>query len=138
MRRLMSSGSSITAVCEPEGVAGAVLIRAIEPTIGIDTMTSRRKGRRLLELCSGPGKLAASLGLDLTDNGSKLGEGRIAVYRGDLPVGAVVAMSGRIGLARGHELELRYFVQGNPFVSRSRTGPLKPKRRRETRQGAAQ
>ena len=125
-------------VCEPEGTAGAVLIRAIEPTIGIDTMTGRRKGRRLVELCNGPGKLAAALGIDLTDNGSALGEGRIAVYYGDLPKGATVGVSGRIGLTHGHELELRYYLQGDPFVSRSRTGPLKPKRRGATRQGGTQ
>ncbi len=67
-------------VCEPEGIAGAVLVRALEPLLGIDVMSGRRRGLPLRELCNGPGKLAAALGVDLSDNGSILGEGRLSVY----------------------------------------------------------
>jgi DNA-3-methyladenine glycosylase len=122
-------------VCGPDGVAGAVLIRALRPIVGVEVMTARRHGRTLRELCSGPGKLASALGLDLSDNGSVLGVGRIAVYDGDLGAGEVIAVSGRVGLTRGHDLELRYFVEGDPFVSRARTGPLAPKRRGAVKQG---
>jgi DNA-3-methyladenine glycosylase len=125
-------------VCGSQGVAGAVLIRALRPVLGIDAMTSRRHGRPLGDLCSGPGKLAGALGLDLSDNGSALGVGRITVYDGDLGERETVAVSGRVGLRRGHELQLRYFVEGDPFVSRARTGPLAPKRRGETRQRGSQ
>ena len=124
-------------VCRPDGVAGAVLIRALRPMVGLDVMTSRRHGRPLLDLCSGPGKLAAALGLDLSDNGSRLGVGRIAVYHGDLEAHEVIAVSGRVGLTRGHELKLRYYVEGDPFVSRARTGPVTPKRRGGARQGGS-
>jgi DNA-3-methyladenine glycosylase len=115
-------------VCEPQGVAGAVLIRALRPVLGIAEMTSRRHGRSLRELCSGPGRLSAALGLDLSDNGSALGSGRVSVCYGgqeDMPV----AVSGRVGLTRGHDLQLRYFVSGDQFVSRGRTGPLVSKHR---------
>ena len=112
-------------VCEPEGVAGAVLIRALEPLEGVDEMTARRRGRPIVELCNGPGKLAAALGLDLSDNGIALGSGRLFVYDGQRPLPGDVAVSGRVGLSAGHERELRYYIKGNPFVSRGRTGPLR-------------
>jgi len=56
-------------VCEPEGVAGAVLLRALRPIEGLAEMTVRRHGRPERDLCNGPGKLAAALGIDLNDNG---------------------------------------------------------------------
>jgi DNA-3-methyladenine glycosylase len=115
-------------VCEPQGHAGAVLLRALRPTEGIEEMSSRRGGRPLRELCSGPGKLAAALGVDLSDNGSVLGEGRISVYYGERPAAGAVAVSGRIGLTSGHELDLRFYISNDPFVSRGRPGPLKPTR----------
>jgi DNA-3-methyladenine glycosylase len=118
----------LNVVCEPEGMAGAVLIRALRPALGIDEMTLRRQGRSLRELCSGPGRLSAALGLDLSDNGSVLGAGRVAAYHGSQE-NERVAQSGRVGLTRGHELPLRYFIEGDPFVSRARTGPLASKRR---------
>jgi DNA-3-methyladenine glycosylase len=125
-------------VCGSEGVAGAVLIRALRPVLGIEVMTSRRHGRPLRELCSGPGKLAAALGLDLSDNGSVLGAGRITVYDGDLGEHETVSISGRVGLTCGHELQLRYFIGDDPFVSRAPTGPLPPKRRGGARQRGSQ
>jgi DNA-3-methyladenine glycosylase len=122
-------------VCEPEGIAGAVLIRALRPIYGIAEMTSRRHGRPLRELCDGPGKLAAALGIDLSDNGSVLGDGRISVYYGERPSPSDVAVSGRIGLTTGHDLDLRFFVAGDPFISRGRPGPLRPKRRSAVQRG---
>jgi DNA-3-methyladenine glycosylase len=110
-------------VCQPDGTAGAVLIRALEPIWGQDQMTARRHGRPLHELCDGPGKLAAALGIDLSDNGVVLGRGRLSVYDGQRPVGPRVLTSGRVGLSAGHELELRYYLEGNSHVSRGRTGP---------------
>jgi DNA-3-methyladenine glycosylase len=110
-------------VCEPEGSAGAVLIRAIEPLFGLELMTQRRRGVRERDVANGPGKLAQALGVDLSDNGVLLGEGRLSVYHGEQPNRSVVASSGRVGLSSGHELELRWFVPGNPYVSRGRLGP---------------
>ena len=115
----------INLVCEPEGVAGAVLIRAIEPLFGIEVMTERRHGRPLRDLCNGPGKLAAALGVDLTDNGTTLGEGRLSVYDGERPSAAEIARSGRIGLSSGHELELRWYREAAAPTSRA-AGPVLP------------
>ena len=125
----------VNLVCEPEGVAGGVLIRALEPLVGIDVMTARRHGRPFAELCNGPGKLAAALGVDLSDNGTTLGTGRLAVYDGDHPAPDSIGISGRVGLSQGHELELRFFVAGNPFVSRGRIGPPGARRSKPTKKG---
>jgi len=110
-------------VCEPEGVAGAVLLRAVEPVAGEDIMAERRGGRSGPDLCNGPGKLAAALAVELGDNGSRLGTGALSVYAGERLADRAVSVGGRIGLTRGHELDLRYFETGNAYVSRGRPGP---------------
>jgi DNA-3-methyladenine glycosylase len=120
-------------VTERDGVAGAVLIRAIEPTIGIEVMERRRHGRPYAELTSGPGKVAAALGVDLGDCGSVLGEGRLTVFDAPPPP-EEIAVSGRVGLTSGWEAPLRFFLLGDPFVSKGRTGPPRtPASPRETR-----
>jgi DNA-3-methyladenine glycosylase len=133
-------------VTEPRGTAGAVLVRALEPTIGLETMRLRRAagrrgpGRPLSDrdLANGPGKLAAALGLDLTHNGRPLdGSAALAVYDVGATVGAV-ASSGRIGLSSGHELELRFFLEGSPYVSAGRIGAAPPRARERKARNEAQ
>jgi DNA-3-methyladenine glycosylase len=130
----------LNVVTEPEGVAGAVLIRALEPLSGIDEMMRRRAvGRRasaplfVRDLANGPGKLAAALGIDLADNDAPLdGSATLSLLE---PQGAAVAVavSGRIGLSSGHEMELRFFVEGDPYVSTARPGRRVPSRSRKER-----
>ena len=67
------------AVCEPEGVGAAVLIRALEPLEGLELMRARRGLERREDLCSGPGKLTQALGIELELNGSDLVRGPIAI-----------------------------------------------------------
>ena len=62
----------LNAVCEPEGVGAAVLIRALEPLDGLDVMRARRGLERAEDLCSGPGKLTQALGIDLDLNATDL------------------------------------------------------------------
>jgi len=118
----------LNVVTEPEGIAGAVLVRALEPLFGVDAMMRRRASRaagarlRERDLANGPGKLAAALGIDLADNGSVLGTGTLAVHDAPDPT-EPVATSGRVGLSDGHELELRFYLEGNPYVSKGRVGP---------------
>ena len=66
----------LNAVCEDEGVGAAVLIRALEPTAGIEVMRLRRGAG---ELCNGPGKLTQALGIGLGENGTSLVSGPVRV-----------------------------------------------------------
>lgn len=109
-------------VCDREGVAGAVLVRALEPLVGLEQMARRRGRSRLEELCSGPGKLAQALGIDLSDNATMLGVGRVAVYAGTRSGRGEIVSSGRIGLREGHELPYRFYESDSRWVSRARTG----------------
>jgi DNA-3-methyladenine glycosylase len=113
----------LNAVCEPDGVAGAVLVRALEPVAGADIMTRRRHGRAFRELCSGPGRLTQALAIDLDDNGTRFGEGRIALLPGERIDEPEVGVSGRVGLSNGYDLPLRFFVSNSEYVSKGRTGP---------------
>ncbi|HEX5712770.1 MAG TPA: DNA-3-methyladenine glycosylase, partial [Solirubrobacterales bacterium] len=65
--------SLLNAVAEPEGEAAAALIRALEPTAGLEAMRERRGARSDGELCSGPGKLTEALGIGLDQNNAELG-----------------------------------------------------------------
>jgi len=105
-------------VCLPEGQAGAVLIRAIEPTIGVDMMIRRRNGSPLADLARGPGRLTKALGITTADNDRPLNGGRISIYHDiEAPTGEV-RVSGRVGLSAGQDLMLRYYADGSPYVSR--------------------
>jgi DNA-3-methyladenine glycosylase len=111
----------LNAVCEPEGVGAAVLIRALEPLEGIETMRERRGLERLEDLCSGPGKLTQALGVDLELNATSLVEGPIRIETAapgyeDVDVAAGV----RVGITKAAELPWRFAVRGSRFVSRPR------------------
>ena len=69
----------INAVCEPEGVGAAVLIRALEPIEGIDLMRARRGLESERKLCSGPGKLTQALGVGLDAHGTSLIDGPVRI-----------------------------------------------------------
>jgi DNA-3-methyladenine glycosylase len=111
--------SLLNAVAEPDGSAAAVLIRALEPTDGIERMRARRGRGELDELCSGPGKLTEALGVGLELNGAKL---MTPPFEIRAPVGAWAragTVSGpRIGITKAVELPWRYCAAGNRFVSR--------------------
>lgn len=115
-------------VTEVDGVAGAVLVRAIEPLFGLDAMMARREGRAGPALTSGPARLTEALGVTLDLNGEALG-GMLDVLEPPYQV-ENVGVSGRVGLARGHELPLRFFIRDDPYVSRGRIGPRSPVWRR--------
>lgn len=106
----------LNAVCEPEGVGAAVLIRALEPLAGIDRMVANRGRSKATELCSGPGKLTQAFGIGLDRNGSSLLDGPIAIHRGE-PIREIIA-GGRIGITKAVELPWRFHAAGVPHVSR--------------------
>lgn len=109
-------------VTEAEGIAGAVLVRAVEPVAGIDTMLQRRHGRGGFELVNGPGKVAEAFGVGLQHNGAPLG-GELALYDAPGPGDDAVGVGGRIGLSAGHDLPLRFYMRDNGYVSHGRMGP---------------
>jgi DNA-3-methyladenine glycosylase len=111
--------SLLNAVCEPEGEAAAVLIRALEPTAGLEAMRARRGAKPDAELCSGPGKLTEALGIGLEENGADLSHDPFLLLP---PAGAPpkIVAGPRIGITKAVERPWRFCAAGNPFVSRPR------------------
>jgi len=100
-------------VCAP---GSAVLIRALEPTQGLDAMARRRGGVGPRQLCSGPGKLAQALGIDLRHNGLPLDGPPFALTPAETR--PEVATGPRIGITKGVETPWRFVKCGSPFLSR--------------------
>ncbi len=109
----------INAVCEPEGVGAAVLIRALEPLTGIELMRARRGTMPDRQLCSGPGKLTIALGIELDLNQSSLVEGPVRIHARPPEWEEVeVDTDRRIGITKAAELPWRFTVRGSPWLSR--------------------
>lgn len=106
-------------VTEGEGVAAAVLLRALEPTAGIALMRSRR-GERIADrdLARGPGRLCAALALTLADNGLDLcGDALWLEDTPDFPPDAPIAATPRIGIAQAADWPWRFVLADSPWVS---------------------
>jgi len=107
-------------VAEPEGRAGCVLIRALEPVCGVERMWRRRpKARRVRDLASGPGKLTLALGVTREHNGCDVIRCGPLLVREPREGDAIdIAVSKRIGITKSADLPLRFFIKDNEFVSR--------------------
>jgi DNA-3-methyladenine glycosylase len=105
-------------VCGDEGVPEAALIRALEPTAGVDEQRRRRRVEDLRALCSGPGKLCQALGITKENDGQPLDAPPFEL-RARVEVPEIVT-GPRIGISSGTELSWRYLDAGSPFVSRGR------------------
>jgi DNA-3-methyladenine glycosylase len=99
------------------GEGEAVLLRALEPVEGIPFMQKRRKTKKIENLCNGPGKLTQAFGITRKHNNLSLIDGPLHVF--DNKKNYEIACATRIGISVGKELELRFFIKGNKFVSRS-------------------
>jgi DNA-3-methyladenine glycosylase len=109
----------LNAVCEPEGVGAAVLIRALEPLDGLAVMRARRGLDKERQLCSGPGKLTVALGIELGLNQSSLIDGPIAICgRTEGWRDVQIVADRRIGITKAAELPWRFTAAGNRYVSR--------------------
>jgi DNA-3-methyladenine glycosylase len=103
-------------VCEAEGSASAVLLRALEPTHGLAAMRRRRGVDDARMLCSGPGKLTEALGITHAQNALALDAPPFALHA---RVGDVEVVTGvRIGLTKAVELPWRYGLKGSKFLSK--------------------
>lgn len=103
-------------VTGPEGKGEAVLIRGLEPIEGLEIMRSNRLGRPDEELTNGPAKLVQALGVDSKLNGQQLGK-LLILEPGEAP--QTIIETTRIGIKNGAEIKWRFYVAGNPFVSRT-------------------
>jgi DNA-3-methyladenine glycosylase len=107
-------------VCEGEGIANAVLVRALEPTRGLELMRTRRGVADERLLCSGPGRLCQALAITRDHDGLPLDRPPFELLERE---GAVEVVTGpRVGITRATELPWRYAEAGSRFLSR----PVRP------------
>jgi DNA-3-methyladenine glycosylase len=103
-------------VCEKEGSASAVLIRALQPTHGIPAMRRRRGLHDERSLCSGPGKLTEALAITDAHNGLPLDAPPISLFaRSEKPE---IVVGVRIGITKAIDLPWRYGLKGSKFLSK--------------------
>ena len=112
-------------VCQPPGIAEAVLVRAIEPTLGLDEMRERRPVRDHRQLSNGPGKLCAALDInrsqdnvDLCDTNSPVFIAENKSRKSFLKQRGPRVIGTRIGIRLAAEMPLRFYLERSEFVSR--------------------
>jgi DNA-3-methyladenine glycosylase len=108
----------LNAITGRAGQPGCVLIRALEPLVGLAVMARRRgvapAGRRLTR---GPGNLTQALAITRRDNGADLTAGPLTIEAPNAPPPRRIARGPRVGITRAMDLPLRFWLVGNPFVS---------------------
>jgi DNA-3-methyladenine glycosylase len=103
-------------VCGEAGVGEAVLLRALAPTRGVDTMRARRGLDDERRLCAGPGRLCEALGVTIAHDGLLLATPPFALLAPAAPADVVVGR--RVGISRAADLPWRYALRGSRFLSR--------------------
>lgn len=107
----------VNIVTGPAGSGEAVLIRALEPVQGIKLMRLRRAGKTDNQLTNGPAKFAKALGIDRSHNGEPVyARGNFRLLPGFMP--AKIIQTTRIGIRRTVDKPWRFYVAGNPYVSK--------------------
>jgi len=105
-------------VAHEPGEIGAVLVRAVEPTRGVEMMLRNRPVEDPRGLTSGPGKLTIALGIGKGLHGQDVTDPRSEVYIVDGALEHEIGTSRRIGVTRDLDVDLRFFAMGSPYVSR--------------------
>ncbi len=105
-------------VCRSAGHGAAVLIRALEPVAGLDTMRERRGVDSLRLLCSGPGRLCQALGVTRDLDGARLDRKPFRIVARAQDAAVVVAAGERIGISKAREQPWRFVLVGSPYLSR--------------------
>jgi DNA-3-methyladenine glycosylase len=125
--------SMLNAVCEPEGLAAAVLVRAVEPVAGLELMRERRPGRPDRELVAGPGRLTLALDIRLEHDGADLETGPIRILPPPADARPVQLVTGpRIGITKAVDLPWRFADASSPDVSRPWPEAMRPRTRRRS------
>ncbi len=110
-------------VTEPEGIAAAVLIRAMEPLSGLEEMKKNREVSRSVDLMNGPGKLTKAMDITLAHNGRSLSGDTVYLEEDDAFVMGTVCASKRIGITKSADLLWRRYIAGSAYVSKSKPEP---------------
>lgn len=105
-------------VTGPPARGEAVLIRAIEPLEGIESMKTNRKRTELKDLTTGPAKLCQALAIDKSFTGHNLLKSPLLLEPGSLRAGETVVKTTRIGISLAKEEMLRFYIKNNSFVSK--------------------
>jgi DNA-3-methyladenine glycosylase len=113
-------------VCLPEGTAEAILIRALSPVSGIEAMRAAR-GEHITDrnLLSGPARLCQAFGITGAEDGADLvlGDKGLVLMDDGVPAPKRPATSGRVGISHAVDVQWRWWVPGDPNVSRGRPAP---------------
>ncbi len=112
-------------VCQAEGIAEAVLVRAVEPSTGLHHLRRRRPGVPDRGLMNGPGKLCSAMGVDLEQDGCEIGDPTSRIMVASNPdreeqvrkLGPILS-STRIGISKAADLPLRFFLANSASISR--------------------
>lgn len=107
----------VNIVSETEGRGCAVLLRAVEPVAGFETMRKYRGNKEDKELCNGPGKLAIAFNFNILDNSRPVFEKDLFIQTTDVHNFDIIA-SKRIGIIKDADLNLRFYIKNNNNVSR--------------------
>ncbi|MEO8018197.1 MAG: DNA-3-methyladenine glycosylase [Pseudomonadota bacterium] len=116
VRMVYGACLTLNLAAETPGVGAAVLIRALEPTDGVDLMLANRPESRLRDLARGPGRLCAALGIGRDLSGVDVAAGG-QLWLERMPGAAVIQVTTRIGLSRDQHRRLRFIERDSPFVS---------------------
>jgi DNA-3-methyladenine glycosylase len=109
----------LNVVAEVEGVAGCVLIRALEPLSGLETMRERRKWAGPAKgLANGPGKLTQALAITRAQYGVRLDEGSLTIRIPKQPQPFTIGVTPRVGIRECADWPLRFVCAGNPCLSK--------------------
>lgn len=111
----------LNVVTGQEGFPAAVLLRGVDPIVGVEVARRRRGGRE--PLGAGPGRLCQAMGVTGKEDGHSLSKPPLELLQGWEVDDDQVGVSGRIGIRNAADWPLRFYLRGHPQVSRGRTAP---------------
>lgn len=108
----------INFVCREAGHGAGVLIRALEPTEGLDLMRARRGLEDIRLLCAGPGRVGQALGIDQSYNGMRLDRPPFELFAPESSLDRTLVVGPRVGISKAVEQPWRFGLAGSRFLSR--------------------